>query len=230
MDPYGNALVNGNIPAAFCWTKFGTEAGEQSPSIFRRKEAERRENGGVFLWGIGQSILPSLRRLLEVTPLPEVLFSPIKSAPSPQDVQPEEIAVWFGGVGYDGLPYELPKYSMVTSRQSQTRVRTAHYALVCSSDADITRPESGPRLCVGNLRNLMSGGRLGSSQVTSVVSSTESSNGSSGEYEIATCARLTYPYMVRLTRWALVSSEARADVAECATKERAVWFQDRLHV
>ena len=70
IEPAGAGL-----PEAFCWTRFGAEASEQAGSIFERKEAERRCNGAVYLWGIGQSIGPSVPTLLKVAPDPEVLFS-----------------------------------------------------------------------------------------------------------------------------------------------------------
>ena len=84
----GNNRARPCLPEAFCWTKFGVEAGEPPLSIFQRKELERRRNGGIFLWGIGQSIGPSLPDLLRVTPSPEVLFSPIRTPAAAHDVSP----------------------------------------------------------------------------------------------------------------------------------------------
>jgi hypothetical protein len=52
------------LPEAFCWTKYGAEAGEAASSILRRKELERLATGGIFLWGIGNAIGPSLEQLL----------------------------------------------------------------------------------------------------------------------------------------------------------------------
>src|SRR5262245_58116077 len=93
MTRHDNDLTGKSLPEVFCWTKFGTEAGERVWSIFRRKEIERRRNDGIFLWGIGHSIRPSLVDLLAVTRSPEVLFSPMKSAPSKQDAAPSALVV-----------------------------------------------------------------------------------------------------------------------------------------
>ncbi len=69
------------LPEHFCWSRFGTEAGEKIDAIIERKERERIENGGIFLWGIGSAIGPSMSRLVELEAKPEVIFSPIRSAP-----------------------------------------------------------------------------------------------------------------------------------------------------
>ena len=67
------------LPEYFCWTRFGTEAAEPIDSILGRKERERVANRGIFVWGIGNAIGPSIRELLRREAQPEVLFSPIKS-------------------------------------------------------------------------------------------------------------------------------------------------------
>ena len=67
---------------------FGTEAGEEIGQMLQRKEQERAANGGIFIWGIGNAVGPSIRELVRRGPKPEVLFSPIKSAPKQQDVLP----------------------------------------------------------------------------------------------------------------------------------------------
>jgi uncharacterized transporter YbjL len=54
----GKLRVSAKLPEYFCWTKFGTEAGEVSHAIFGRKEIERRRNGGIFLWGIVATSVP----------------------------------------------------------------------------------------------------------------------------------------------------------------------------
>ena len=48
------------LPTIFCWTRFGGEAGEPIEQILFRKEQERLANGGVFLWGIGNAVGPSI--------------------------------------------------------------------------------------------------------------------------------------------------------------------------
>jgi hypothetical protein len=50
------AVMQNHLPEAFVWTRFGTEAGQTIDRILARKEAERIANGGLFLWGIGNSV------------------------------------------------------------------------------------------------------------------------------------------------------------------------------
>ncbi len=84
------------LPEVFCWTRFGTEAGQPIDEILDRKEQERAANSGMFFWGIGNSIGPSLRELLRCTPSPEVLFSPTRSTPRREDVAPPAVVAWTG--------------------------------------------------------------------------------------------------------------------------------------
>lgn len=44
------------LPDYFVWTRYGTEGGEAAGSILARKEQERQRAGGLFLWGIGNSV------------------------------------------------------------------------------------------------------------------------------------------------------------------------------
>ena len=168
------------MPEAFCWTKYGDESGERPDSIFCRKEVERERNGGVFLWGIGQSIRPSLGALLRATSSPVVLFSPMKSQPAERDVAPSDVVLWCDATGHDGSQYTLPDYSLVTSRFAGAASRMYHFALVCESASPIVgQGDFVARLMLDELRNLVSGSVLGSSQVTSVVRrvSTDSESG-----------------------------------------------------
>src|ERR1700689_1042937 len=98
----------------FCWTRFGVEAGESVEQILRRKERERVCNGGVFLWGIGSAIGPSLQRLLHMDPNPEVVFSPIRAPPKKIDVSPHHVLNWLRGQTMWGSPFEFPPASKVT--------------------------------------------------------------------------------------------------------------------
>ena len=52
-----------DLPRFFCWTRFGTEAGQPIEQILERKEQERIVNNGLFLWGIGNSLTPSMIEL-----------------------------------------------------------------------------------------------------------------------------------------------------------------------
>ena len=201
MIPLRNDRGAELLPEVFCWTKFGDEAGEAPGSIFARKEVERERNFGTFLWGIGQSIRPSLTKLLSVTTAPEVLFSPIRSAPARRDVSPSSVVVWYEGVGLDGRRYVLPENSLVTSRRDDRYPRDYHFALVCESSAPIRAyRKDAPCLSVASLRNLVSGACVGSSQVTSVVRRVSDLGEGRAEYPVMATARLVTPYLVRLTR------------------------------
>jgi hypothetical protein len=212
MIPVRNDRGAEFLPDVFCWTKFGYEAGEAPGSIFARKEVERERNSGTFLWGIGQSIRPSLTKLLDATATPEVLFSPIKSAPARCDVSPSSVVVWYEGVGLDGRRYVLPENSLVTSRRGDRYPRDHHFGLVCESSTPIhAHRKDAPRLSVASLRNLVSGACIGSSQVTSVVRRVSGPGEGRADYPVMATARLVAPYLVRLTRGLVIPGCRRSD-------------------
>jgi len=97
------------IPRYFCWTRFGTEAGQEFSRIIERKEEERQVGNGMFLWGIGNAVGPSILALLRVSGYPEVLFSPIKSAPKSFDVNPSAVAAWTDAFSLNGEPFSPPE-------------------------------------------------------------------------------------------------------------------------
>lgn len=193
------------IPNAFCWTRFGTEAGQTISEIFARKEAERSRNDGVFLWGIGNNVAPSIASLLRIESKPHVLFSPIKSPPRETDVSPSQIAVWTEGAGVDGSAYRVPSGSLVTSRFHGVRKRK-HYALVCRSNHHIKETESDEFVDFDTLVNVKSGKQIGSSQVTSIVRRIQEAGSGSGRYPVSFKAELVYPYVVELNHCGVVSN------------------------
>jgi hypothetical protein len=182
-----------DLPPFFCWTRFGIEAGEPIESILCRKEAERLTNDGTFYWGIGNSVAPGIMELLERTAQPEVLFSPIKSRARSIDVVPRRVIRWREEITIAGERRILPETVRVTSGPSRS-----HYALVCSAAAPLELANHG-RLCFNELRNLVSGNPLGSSQVTAVVSRKPGVTTTDGGYIIALRARLVAPHLVRLS-------------------------------
>lgn len=184
------------LPRRFCWTRFGTEAGETIDAILARKDAERRANDGVFFWGIGNSIAPAVAELVRRVREPEVLFSPIKSRPRKVDVTPACVARWTAAQALSGEIFDLPDDATVTSRWNPTRPAASHYALVCSSTEPLEIEDAG-QLSFGALRNLRSGAPLGASQVTAVVHRAGIGH-SGGEYPVALRAALVEPYFVRL--------------------------------
>lgn len=188
-----------SIPGKFCWTRFGTEAGEPIESILMRKEVERSRNGGVFLWGVGNSIRPSVLDLLAECDSPCVVFSPMLSRPAARDVSPSRTVVWTTAIGLSGHRCELPAASVVTSAVREGSSRPYHFALVCQSEGPLARRSDCERIRLTDLRNLSHGTAIGSSQVTCVVRHTPGSSGEpSPTYEVALVARLVAPFFVRL--------------------------------
>jgi len=186
------------LPDAFCWTRFGPEAGQSSSAILVRKEQERIAHDGLFLWGIGNALGPSIRHLIEVVASPQVLFSPIKSVPRPEDLRPASVVAWTKAQTLDGTEFLLPARCLVISRQDMAAQKKVHYALVCHSSVSLLDRQSGGQLYLGTLRNLLSGNPVGASQVTAVVRAEPSQFVQGHPYEITLSAQLIPPYFIRL--------------------------------
>lgn len=188
------------IPDRFCWTKFGSEAGETIEQILARKERERLVNGGVFLWGIGNSVRPGIWELVAKVQAPKILFSPMRSPAKAEDSTPDAVVRWTEATGLDGREWSLPPGSVVTSRAttSGSTRKSKHYALVCTAESPLVQLDGGERLDFSRLRNLATGGKLGFSQVTSVVEFHEECSEEGPLYPIGLMAALTYPYFVEL--------------------------------
>lgn len=184
------------VPQYFCWSRFGTESGEAIDQIIERKERERLLNGGIFLWGIGSALGPSVRELVKKERVPAVVFSPIKSKPKTVDVDPPQVVRWLAGETLNGDPYTLPEHSLVTSRLNSTG---RHYALVCASDKPLSIEDGGDQFSITQLRNLRTNRPIGASQVTAVVSKIGRFKRRTSSYPVAMLARLVFPYFVRLT-------------------------------
>lgn len=202
------------LPDYFCWTRFGTEAGQAVTHILHRKEQERAANGGLFIWGIGNAIGPSIRELVRRTTRPEVLFSPIKSSPKPQDVEPAAVAAWIFGETLDGDIYRLPEHSLVTSRYDPVAPSDLHYALVCFSCQPLITEGPVAKVPFAALKNLRTGRPIGASQVTAVVFRAAADDPNGGHaYDVAIRAELVYPYFVKLRRPVRLPQPANADAA-----------------
>lgn len=177
----------------------GTEAGEPLASILSRKERERQATGGLFLWGIGNSIGSAIQALAQHVEEPEVLFSCTKSRARPLDVSPDRRVVWTGALTTGGQRYQLPKGTRVMGGVVDARRLPPRYALVCASEQALEVADHGS-VRLSELRNLVSGRPVGASQVTAVVErSTPSSEASATSYIVRLRARLIPPYFVRLT-------------------------------
>ena len=200
------------LPQHFCWTRFGTEAGEPIGKIISRKENERKANGGIFLWGIGNAVGPSIRELVRREPTPEVVFSPISTRPRQEDVEPEQVAVWTRGVMFSGKEYKLPNASFVTSRLCLNGKKRSHYALVCSTDDPLTIDDMHEPIQFSHLSNLLSGRKIGSSQVTAVVQLSKNSDNKPGRiYPVSLRANLVHPFFVELTNPVVITDKDRLE-------------------
>jgi hypothetical protein len=187
----------GGLPQVFCWTRFGTEAGEPIERILERKEMERLINDGIFLWGIGNSVAPGMSELVRRCDSPEVLFSAIKSRPRDQDTEPAGVVTWRSAQTMSGQRFELPPTLRVTSRRKDATATARHYALVCSCSRPLEASDLG-KLTFPALRNLRSGRALGHSQVTAIVSHANSPATAGAQYVVALRATLVAPYFIRL--------------------------------
>jgi hypothetical protein len=186
------------VPDAFCWTRFGPEAGQSSNDILVRKDHERAAQEGLFLWGIGNALGPSIRQLIETNASPRVLFSPIKSHPRPEDVRPASVVAWTKAQALDGTEFDLPPRCLVLSRQDAAGQKQVHYALVCYSATSLMRTQPVGQLYFEALRNILTGSPVGASQVTAVVRREPCQLEHGRSYEIALAAHLVRPYFLRL--------------------------------
>jgi hypothetical protein len=198
-----------SIPPLFCWTRFGAEAGQQFSQILARKESERRNSHGLFLWGIGNSVREGIAELLRHSDQPEVLFSPIRSRPRRADVQPQQVFAWTQGETMTGDLVPLGPIGSVLSGTRSIGSPPPHYALICASDEPLAVTELG-QLWAGSVRNLLSGKAVGASQVTAVVRHERAVAARGASYAIAFRARLVEPYFVRLRDPVCVSTSLQA--------------------
>src|SRR3989442_609628 len=189
-----------SFPESFCWTPFGTEGGQSTEQILARKEQERIANGGLFFWGIGNAIGPSISELVRILDSPEVLFSPIRSSPRRVDVAPAVVAAWSEATTMAGEPYSLSAHSLITSRLDPITPRNVHYALVCYSDRSLFGAVSEGKIAFGRLRNLLTKRPVGASQVTAVVQYDKTANATGAAYDVNFKAVLVPPYFIRLRK------------------------------
>lgn len=191
------------LPSVFCWTKMGSESGQGLDAILQRKELERQSGGGLFSWGIGNSIGPALKHAREAVGSPSLtaLFTAMKSAPKNIDVAPNALVIWLGFTDECGSIAKLPEHMLVTSRAHgpSGAKKRSHYALICRRSSPIKTLDEFRRLNSSCVRNLVSAGRVGYSQVTSVVRyNTELAEPNSIAYPVMFDAELAGPWFVRL--------------------------------
>jgi hypothetical protein len=210
------------LPACFCWSRFGTEAGQAIEQIFQRKEQERVANAGLFFWGIGNAIGPSIRELLRRAQKPEVLFSPIRSTPRLKDSWPPAVVAWTSAETLEGTSFALPHQSLVTSRHDPLAPKAAHYALVCFSEEPLELSRCDGIIAFACVRNLLTGRPVASSQVTAVVEHRLTCASGVPTYDVVVRTRLVYPYFLRLRNPLLLAS-ADSPGSNFSTVVRQVW-------
>ncbi|WP_434031531.1 hypothetical protein [[Pseudomonas] boreopolis] len=197
------------LPPVFCWTKMGTEAGQDLEAILRRKEYERLSGDGLFAWGIGNSVGPAVRlaRELGFESL-DVLFTRMKSAPKAVDASPKAVVLWTAYESENGDLLPLPGHVLVTSRgntDERAGLKRNHYALLCRSARSLLSTVKDQAVDSSSVRNLVSHNPTGASQVTAVVRKTDS-HAPPKAYPVQFRARLSGPGFVRLAHPALLTS------------------------
>jgi Putative ATPase subunit of terminase (gpP-like) len=126
-------------PGSFIWSKIGDAySGEPIEGILARKEIERARNGGLFMWGSGVPLGPSLRSLLEIDKAPRVVITRTLHRRKPDEVQPDQSgSVWvWPNASVDGRPYRLPLHSIVTGQTKSGRM----WAMILSKDTQLMVP------------------------------------------------------------------------------------------
>lgn len=212
------------LPPTFCWTKMGTESGEDLSHIILRKEWERRLGGGRFLWGIGQSLGTNADMAAAGGNPLAAVFSPMLSKPKDIDAAPVNVVLWNSWVDAGGQVHPLPPHSFVTSRATlpSGRRKETHYALVCTSSAKLGTASS-LRVSPLALRNLSTGKALGASQVTAVVAHSAQECAPSGRsYPVSFVVQLESPFFVRLANAKLLRQrdlERAADIVRAGDME-----------
>jgi hypothetical protein len=173
-----------------------TESGEDLSQIFQRKELERLAGGGLFLWGIGNSLrVPTQWSAEEKIP---VIFSRMVSKAKEVDVRPGSVLVWRKFFLPGGALQRLPAHALVTSRAyTSSGPKLTHYALVCRSSNPIGTGKARP-FDPSAYRN-MGGDRrpIGFSQVTALVQRTGVESKQS-RYAIDLEAVLVSPFVLKL--------------------------------
>lgn len=210
-----------DVPGLFCWTKMGVEAGQDLRSILRRKELERQAGNGIFVWGIGNSVGPTIREVVANNKNLPVLFSPIQSKPRLVDVKPAALIVWLSYIDDRGEARPLPGHTLVTSRGDDPRTgsQKRHYALLCHSERSLLE-EAPDEVDFDELRNAATSKTLGFSQVTALVRRTPREVGGIGSpgrrYQVPFKAELFSPYCVRLADGASLPSSLAEEIVEVA--------------
>jgi hypothetical protein len=210
------------IPAQFCWTRFGTESGMSIGDIVRQKQLQQQA-AGLFCWGIGNALGNGINELRKRQHAPVVVFSAMASRAAPRDVRPEGVVAWRAYRGESGAATPLPPGIVVISRVASTSGHTkkGHYVLFCRSD-ELPVFAVGATIKFGHLRNIITGNLVGAQQTTAVV--TVNASGTAGRvYAASLVAHLVPPYYAQVADPVALSA---ADIQEiiASTDDPAAWF------
>ncbi|RAR66126.1 hypothetical protein C7401_103433 [Paraburkholderia unamae] len=209
-----------HLPPTFCWSRIGPDAGVDLPTLILRKEWERRQGGGRFLWGIGQSLGSSAQVAALRTGSLLALFSPAASRPraAVKRAGRADVVVWNAWIDASGQVRQLPQHVFVTSSATlpSGAAREHHYALVCVSPTELSIGSS-LRLHPERLRSVNTGKAPSPSQGTVVVDCVERAAQAGGKsHALVFTAELEAPYFVRLTQPTLVKARDLAAIHEAS--------------
>jgi hypothetical protein len=222
-----------HLPPTFCWSRIGSETGEDLPTIVLRKEWERRLGGGRFLWGINQSLGSSAQVAALRTGSLLALFSPAASRSRVAEVKREDALVWNAWVDASGQVRPLPQHVFVTSRMRfpSGKPRDHHYALVCASPTELSIGSS-LRVQPERLRSVSTAKAPCASQGTVVVDRVEraapraGAEFGAGGYPVAFGVELEAPYFVRLAQPTRVKARDMAALHEAVRNaDFETWLQ-----
>jgi hypothetical protein len=176
----------------FILSKIEAEAGQTPEVILVRKLFEFQTCGKMF-WGVGNSLGRDISNHFDENNPCLINWVRMKSSPQRVDVAPAGVMLWTRYVDQNGNEHSMPQGVVVTSRaHSASRLKTSHYALVCS---DFSLESGANYIDIGNVVNV-SGKCLGGSQVTAIVRS--SSGFVNKPYSILAKGKLEVPYQVKL--------------------------------
>jgi hypothetical protein len=215
---HGASSGPANLTAVVCWSRMQAEAGQDLRSIIARKELERSAGHGLFSWGVGNAPARAVAACARLTLDIDVVFSIMKSRPRMADVAPSKVVIWRSYLDHDGVDRPLPANSLVTSRaESETRTKTAHYALMCRADSALELGDFGSfdPTAYRNASGL--GAPIGASQVTALLRRV-SAEGTRTDYRVNLRAKLVESYWVKLGD-PLVLSAAKRSLLDRRTSE-----------
>ena len=174
------------------------EGGQQLEEIVRRKELERRANGGIFCWGVGNAPNRCTASLARGSIEIDVLFSIMKSRPKLVDVAPTGTLIWRRFIDCNGRERTIPRSSLVTSKsESPNGLKRSHFALFCQANSPLVLGDLGS-FDPSAYRNIgAAGGSIGPSQVTALLRRITAEN-SNGSYKINLKAKMFGSYWAKL--------------------------------